>query len=72
MCARKGGQASANNLFMHGFLAECKTYLDGLRIRPDGCFGDFAEEPLPLEHVEVLKGPASVLYCQAPGGRVVS
>ncbi|WP_087082080.1 TonB-dependent receptor plug domain-containing protein [Comamonas thiooxydans] len=59
-------------MFMHGFLAECKTYLDGLRIRPDGCFGDFAEEPLPLEHVEVLKGPASVLYCQAPGGRVVS
>lgn len=57
---------------MHGFLAECKTYLDGLRIRPDGCFGDFAEEPLPLEYVEVLKGPASVLYCQAPGGRVVS
>ncbi|NIF85803.1 TonB-dependent siderophore receptor [Comamonas sp. Tr-654] len=67
-----GAQTSANTLFMRGFLAEGKTYLDGLRIRPDGYFGYFAEEPFALERVEVLKGPASVLYGQAsiPGGIV--
>ena len=65
-------QNSVNSLFMRGFLEEGKAYLDGLRVRPDACFGCFAEEPLPMERVEVLKGPASVLYCQASGGSVVS
>ena len=40
-------QTSANNLFIRGFLAEDKTYLDGLRIRPDGYLGYFAENLLP-------------------------
>ena len=66
------GQTSANNLFMRGLLAEGKSYLDGLRIHPAGYFGYFAETPLTLEGVEVLRGPASTLYCQASGGCVVS
>ncbi|WP_371878552.1 TonB-dependent receptor plug domain-containing protein [Comamonas sp. C11] len=65
-------QTSANNLFMRGFLAEGKTYPDGLRIRLDSYFGYFAEISFALERVEVLRGPASVLYCQASGGLVVS
>ncbi|WP_369346145.1 TonB-dependent receptor plug domain-containing protein [Comamonas testosteroni] len=65
-------QTSANNLFMRGLLAEGKSYLDGLRIHPAGYFSCFAETPYALERVEVLRGPASTLYCQASGGCVVS
>ncbi|WP_419186599.1 hypothetical protein [Comamonas testosteroni] len=49
-----------------------QTCLGGLRIRPDGYFGDFAEKPLALKRVQVLRGPASVLCCQASGGCAVS
>jgi iron complex outermembrane receptor protein len=67
-----GAQTSANNLFVRGFNSQGKTYLDGLRVQPDGYFGFFAEEPYGLERVEVFKGPTSVLYGQSgvPGGMV--
>ncbi|WP_370449612.1 TonB-dependent receptor plug domain-containing protein [Comamonas sp. AG1104] len=37
--------------------------MDGLRIHSGGYFGCFAETPFALERVEVLRGPASTLYC---------
>ncbi|WP_230180736.1 TonB-dependent siderophore receptor [Aquabacterium sp. CECT 9606] len=47
------------------------VYRDGMRTFASGSFGDWQADPQGLERVEVLKGPASVLYGQgAPGGIV--
>lgn len=46
-------------------------YVDGMRTFASGSFGDWQSEPHGIERVEVLKGPASVLYGQgSPGGLV--
>ena len=67
-----GAQAMDNNLYLRGFLqSNSDTFQDGLRSVTPGYFGFFAPEPYGLERVEVLKGPASVLYGQqAPGGLI--
>ena len=67
-----GSQAMDNSLALRGFLqSNSDTFQDGLRNVTPGCFGFFAPEPYGLERVEVLKGPASVLYGQqAPGGLI--
>lgn len=45
------------------------TYRDGLRVQPNAY--STSAEPYGLERVEVLKGPASILYGEnAPGGLV--
>jgi iron complex outermembrane receptor protein len=61
-----------NSLYLRGFLqSNSDTFQDGLRSVTPGYFGFFAPEPYGLERVEVLKGPASVLYGQqAPGGLI--
>ncbi|MNM52267.1 Ferrichrome-iron receptor precursor [compost metagenome] len=65
-----GANNAADNIFLRGY-AVSFTYKDGLRLRPLGFFGMFAEEPYGLERVEVLKGPSSILYGQSePGGLV--
>ncbi|SHE80210.1 iron complex outermembrane recepter protein [Modicisalibacter ilicicola DSM 19980] len=48
------------------------TYLDGLKILGDGgAFSSLVIDPYFLERIEVVKGPASVLYGRAsPGGLV--
>lgn len=48
------------------------TFLDGLKVMSDGgSFSSFAVDPWFLESIEVVKGPASVLYGRAsPGGLV--
>ncbi|WP_157839536.1 TonB-dependent receptor plug domain-containing protein [Comamonas sp.] len=66
------GADQCQQLVLACFPRARQTCLDGLRIRPDGYFGDFAEKPLALKRVEVLRGPAPVLCCQASGGCAVS
>ena len=48
------------------------TYLDGLRVMNDGgSYSSFVIDPWFLDRVELVKGPASVLYGQgSPGGLV--
>ncbi len=47
------------------------TYQDGLRIYRTG-FYQWLPEPYGLERVEVFKGPASILYGEAPPGGVIN
>lgn len=55
--------------FIRGFQAtQTGVFLDGLSLYAYG-FGGFQIDPFTLERIEVLKGPASVLYGGAnPGG----
>jgi len=46
-------------------------YLDGMRQANSGWLSYFTTDPFALERIEILKGPASVLYGQiSPGGMV--
>lgn len=56
-------------LFIRGFQAtQTGVFMDGLQLYSYG-FGGFQIDPFLLERVDVLKGPASVLYGGAnPGG----
>lgn len=47
------------------------TYQDGLRIYRAGYY-QWLPEPYGLERVDLLKGPASVLYGEAPPGGVIN
>lgn len=47
------------------------TYQDGLRIYREGYY-QWLPEPFGLERVEVLKGPASILYGEAPPGGIIN
>lgn len=53
---------------IRGFDAAFTTYQDGLR----GDFDGIGAETFGLERVEVIKGPASSLYGQAPLGGIVN
>lgn len=54
---------------IRGFEALNSVYLDSFRFIRD--FGALAFEPFGLERIEVLRGPASVLYGQGePGGMI--
>lgn len=50
---------------------DAATYLDGNRLFNTGYYG-WNIEPYGLEQIEVLKGPASLLYGEAPPGGVVN
>jgi len=67
------GQYGADNdtdwLKVRGF--DQSTYQDGLRIYREG-FYQWLPEPFGLERVELLKGPASILYGEAPPGGVIN
>ncbi len=54
---------------IRGFFGTGFTYLDGLRVDRQS---EFQEEPFGLERVEVIQGPASVLYGQNPPGGLVN
>ncbi|WP_217495392.1 TonB-dependent siderophore receptor [Halofilum ochraceum] len=47
------------------------TYQDGLRVYRDG-FYQWLPEPFGLSRVELLKGPASILYGETPPGGVIN
>jgi len=62
-----GADVRTDNVYIRGFLAD--QYLDSLRLLNFGIFAYPLVEPFNLERVEVLHGPASILYGQAsPGG----
>lgn len=57
--------------YIRGFDAsQTGVYLDGLNLFAYG-FGNFQVDPFMLERVDVLKGPASVLYGGANAGGIV-
>lgn len=64
-----GADGDTNWFYVRGFEAtQTGSFLDGLNLWSYG-FGGFMVDPVVLERVEVLKGPASVLYGGAnPGG----
>ncbi|WP_404532730.1 TonB-dependent siderophore receptor [Bradyrhizobium japonicum] len=64
-----GADARTDAVYVRGFLAD--QYLDSLRLLNFGIFAYSLVEPFNLERVEVLHGPASILYGQSsPGGLV--
>ena len=64
-----GADARTDNVFIRGFLAD--QYLDSLRLLNFGIFAYPLVEPFNLERVEVLRGPASILYGQSSPAGVV-
>jgi iron complex outermembrane recepter protein len=63
-----GADTRFEDIYIRGFPAD--EYLDGMKLFTSG-FSTSMIEPYNLERVEVLHGPASVLYGQAsPGGLV--
>lgn len=57
-------------IYVRGFPTQLGDYKDGLR-QANGSFAYFRTEPYGLERIDIIKGPASVLYGQTvPGGLV--
>lgn len=67
-----GPDSDTNWVFIRGFQATATgTYMDGLQLFSHG-FGAFYVDPFGLERIEVLKGPASVLYGGSNPGGVIN
>lgn len=67
-----GTDADTDWLFVRGFQADQSgVFLDNLPLYQTG-FGTFLVDPFLLEQIEVLKGPASVLYGGANVGGIVN
>ena len=56
-----------NNPSIRGFVARGDIFLDGIRD-----FGSYARDPFNLQSVEVLKGPASILFGRGSTGGVIN
>ena len=48
------------------------TTLNGMRQRASGWLAYFGSEPYGLERIDVIKGPARVLYRPGPAGGIVN
>ncbi|MCT8467518.1 TonB-dependent siderophore receptor [Chromohalobacter canadensis] len=57
---------------IRGFSGENSTYQDGLRLFRESGYFWWVTEPFGLERVDLLKGPSSILYGEAPPGGVVN
>lgn len=67
-----GGDPDTDWVYIRGFDAtQTGVFFDGLNSYAYG-FGGFQLDPFMLERVEVLKGPASVLYGGANAGGIVN
>jgi catecholate siderophore receptor len=66
LAAGEGGQ-QGDNLSIRGFNAQNDFYLDGMRD-----FGSYSRDPFNLQSVEVLKGPASVLFGRGSTGGIIN
>jgi len=63
-----GADTRFDNVYIRGFVAD--KYLDSLKLFTGG-FASNIIDPFNLERIEILHGPASILYGQAsPGGLV--
>lgn len=61
------GGSQGDNLTLRGFSARNDIFLDGMRD-----FGSYTRDPFDLEEIEVLKGPASVMFGRGSTGGVVN
>jgi catecholate siderophore receptor len=59
--------AQGDNLTLRGFTARNDFYLDGMRD-----FGSYYRDPFNLNEIEVLKGPASILFGRGSTGGVIN
>ena len=68
--ADSGARRAFDNVVIRGFTSSANVFLDGLRVER----GNFnvQQELLGLERIEVLKGPASVLFGQGALGGLIS
>lgn len=67
-----GADSDTNWLFIRGFQAtQTGTFMDGLQLQSYS-FGGFYIDSFLLDRIEVLKGPASVLYGGSNPGGVVN
>ena len=59
--------AQGDSLTLRGFTARNDFYLDGMRD-----FGSYYRDPFNLNEIEVLKGPASILFGRGSTGGVIN
>jgi catecholate siderophore receptor len=59
--------AQGDNLTLRGFTGRNDFFLDGMRD-----FGSYTRDPFDLESIEVLKGPASVLFGRGSTGGIIN
>src|SRR3569833_1775893 len=64
-----GAGARAEAVYIRGFIGD--KYLDSLKVVTANVFAYYIIEPFNLERIEVLHGPASILYGQASPGGIV-
>lgn len=68
----RGGAVSRYDLFTIRGFATSQTYLDGMLMPYNGWYSSAQIAPEMVERLEILKGPASVLYGSAPPGGLVN
>ncbi|WP_110649580.1 TonB-dependent siderophore receptor [Salinicola peritrichatus] len=67
-----GSDTNTDWFFLRGFSAEGSTFQDGLKVFRTGGYFWWLTEPFGLERTEYLKGPASILYGEAPPGGIIN
>lgn len=67
-----GSDNNTDWFLLRGFSAEGSTYQDSLKVFRTGGYFWWLTEPFGLDRVEYLKGPASILYGEAPPGGIIN